>query len=325
MPSKILQSGTTSFAVLQKGDFKIGVGTNAPYGPTSLTGFYNGIDPPLNGYTIYAQKLTQGPSINVATTDDECIFFLKVLGATGNTIGEVLEWSQNQNNILVINKEYDDFVTSGLTAYYDATLVNSYPKQGTKWYDLSTNGYHTTLFNTPTYASSGFTFSNTSFEYAATSVNLPDLNQFSVEVKFRVTSSLTGQITSIVSGQYDLTNKLNFSLGTNNAPSSYNLTFGFFNGAWRNVTGFAPSLNTWYHVVGTYNGSVIKMYTDGSEIDSVNYTGTPQSGGALRIARRWDSTNNDSINFFPGVIEFVRIYNRALSSSEVTRNYNAQL
>lgn len=325
MPSKILQSGTTSLSVLKKGDFKIGVGTNAPYGPTSVTGFYNGIDPPLNGYTIYAQKPLQGPSINVASTDDQCIYFLKVLGATGSTIGEVLEWSQNQNNILVVNKEYDDFVTSGLTAYYDVTLVNSYPKQGTSWYDLSPNSYNLTLFNTPTFSSTGFSFSNTSFEYAATSVNLPDLNRWTIEAKFRVTSSLTGQVTSIVTGQYNLASKLNFSLGTNNAPTNYNLTVGFFDGSWRNVTGFAPSLNTWYHVIGTYNGSSIKMYRDGAEIDSTNYTGTPQSGGALRIARRWDSTNNDSINFFPGDIEFVRVYNRALSATEVTKNYNAQL
>lgn len=325
MPSKILQSGTTSLSVLQKGDFKIGVGSNSSYGPTNVTGFYNGIDPPINGYTIYAQKQSQGPSINVASTDDQCIYFLKVLGATGDTISEVLEWSQNQTNILVINKEYSDFVTSGLTAYYDVTMVNSYPKQGTKWYDLSPNGYHVTLYNTPTYSSTGFSFSNTSFEYGSTSVNLPDLNQWSIESKFRITSSLTNQITSIVAGQFDLGTKLNFSLGTNNAPTNYNLTVGFFNGAWRNVTGFAPSLNTWYHVIGTYNGSTIKLYRDGSEINSTNYSGTAQSGGSLRIARRWDSSDSDSINFFPGDIQFVRVYNRALNSTEVTRNYNSQL
>jgi hypothetical protein len=208
--------------------------------------------------------------------------------------------------------------------YLNSGINSSYSGSGSVWYDLEGVSNNATLVNTPTYSSNFqgiLSFDDTSSEYA-TIPNLGDLNQWTVEVWFRISKSLTGKVSSLVTNQYNLATKLNFSVGTNNAPSSYNLVVGFFNGAWRNTTGFVPSLNTWYQVVGTYDGSVLRQYVNGTASGgTLNYVGTPQSGGEVRLMRRWDDTVSSG-NLIAGDLAIVKIYNQALSDSDILDSYN---
>jgi hypothetical protein len=216
-------------------------------------------------------------------------------------------------------------VTSGLMLNLDAGNPASYPGSGSTWMDLTGNARNATLFNTPTYSSAqgGYiSFNDTSYEYAAIS-DIGSLNQWTIEAWARTNSSLSSRATAIVCNQFDLSTKLNFSMGLNQAYGSANMCIGFFNGAWRTTTGFAPTLNTWYHIVGTYDGSTVRQYTNAVLGTTLTYSGTPQSGGEIRIARRWDESATNNTNFFPGDISIVRIYNKALSQSEVTQNYDA--
>jgi hypothetical protein len=217
-------------------------------------------------------------------------------------------------------------VTDGLILHLDAADRKSYTGSGSaSWTDLSGNNRVTTLFNTPTFSSNNgglLSFDDTAFEYG-TIPNIGSLTNFSVEAWARTNKSLTGKVTTVVCNQYDLISNLNFSLGTNNAAASYNMTFGFYNGAWRNVTGFAMATNTWYHMIGTYNGNSVILYVNGVAGTPLSYAGTATSGGEIRIARRWDDVANNSAYFFSGDIPVVKIYNRALSSTEVLQNFNA--
>lgn len=192
---------------------------------------------------------------------------------------------------------------------------------GDIWYDVNGTGNDATLYNSPAYNQTYFSFDKDLYEYAA----IPDigsLSTWSVEAWFKVTSSLTGQITYVIGNEFDLSTNINFGIGTISAPASYNIAVGFFDGAWRSTNGFAPALNTWYHCVGTYDGTTIKQYVNGVLSTQLSYAGTPQSGGEVRIARRWDSTDNDSINFFPGDVGLVRIYSDVLTAEQVLSNYN---
>ena len=155
-------------------------------------------------------------------------------------------------------------------------------------------------------------------EYAL-APDLGNLPKYTVEAWFRQTGNLNGRVTAIVTNVYDLSTKLNFSIGTNNAPGNYELTTGFFNGAWRNTPSVSTSSNTWYQMVGTYDGSVVRTYVNGVEQAALSYSGSPQSGGGVRIARRWDAQANDALNFFPGDISIVRIYKEALTDAEIDR------
>ena len=71
--------GASGISSATRGGFKVGVVGGADYGPTSTTDFWNGVTPPVGGYTIYVDKASQGPSIHVASDDNQCIFFLKSL------------------------------------------------------------------------------------------------------------------------------------------------------------------------------------------------------------------------------------------------------
>ena len=85
---------------------------------------------------------------------------------------------------------------------------------------------------------------------------------------------------------------------------------------WRHVRGGSPlSADTWYHVAVTYDGADIRLYLDGSEVDSNAYAGTVVTGGGVRL-----STAGETLD---GLLDEVGVYNRALDASEIQAIYNA--
>ncbi len=233
------------------------------------------------------------------------------ISSTGGTMG----YGRQQKSVT------SPIVTTGLQLNLDAA---TYPGSGSTWTDSSGFGRNATLFNTPTYSSGqgGYlNFSDTSLEYA-TVPNIGSLSRWTVEAWTRPTASLTGKVTAVVCNQFDLVNKLNFSLGTNRATTSYNMCAGFYDGAWRTTAGYTPTLNTWVQIVGTYDGTTVRQYINGVLDTSLTYTGTPQSGGEIRIAQRWDDIVG-STNYYAGDISIVRIYNAALSVEQIGQNFAA--
>ena len=219
---------------------------------------------------------------------------------------------------------YPDFPSS-LKVYLDSGNVSSYSGSGSVWYDLTDNNNDATLINSPTYSASFngiLQFDDVSLEYA-TIPNIGNLSAWTVEVWFRLTSALTGKVTAIATNQFDLVNKLNYSIGTNNAPTTRNIASGFFNSSgWHTTSGVIPQTGTWYQVVGTYDGSTIRQYVNGvASGGTLNYSGIAQSGGEIRLMRRWDETLTSS-NFVDGDLAIVKIYNQAITSSDVLQSFN---
>jgi hypothetical protein len=123
MPNKIKTTGSTTKRVATRNtNFSVGVDASDDYGPTSTTGFYNGITPPVGGYTLYVHKASGGPSIHVANDDNQCIFFLKSFGATGSTISEVLSWATARTDVWV---QTTDLTSGDLVSAPSGTLVTS--------------------------------------------------------------------------------------------------------------------------------------------------------------------------------------------------------
>ena len=76
-PNKVQFSATTpSTSSLRYQNFYLGV-QDQDYGPTSKTGFWNGISVPNGGYVLYFDKATQGPSIYVPNNDQDALSILK--------------------------------------------------------------------------------------------------------------------------------------------------------------------------------------------------------------------------------------------------------
>ncbi len=78
--------------------------------------------------------------------------------------------------------------------------------------------------------------------------------------------------------------------------------------------------NGWYHLVGTDDGTTIRLYIDGVEVGSTSSLGSiVDTGRELEIGRYNDSINNT----YQDSIAQPRIYNRALTAEEVLQNYNS--
>jgi len=76
------------------------------------------------------------------------------------------------------------------------------------------------------------------------------------------------------------------------------------------------SQNVWYHIVGTYDGIKMRIYVNGVEKGSDNLSGNI-AASSMNIG--WGQDDR----FWKGIIDEVRIYNRALSASEILERYNA--
>ncbi|NUM36021.1 MAG: LamG domain-containing protein [Candidatus Brocadiae bacterium] len=74
----------------------------------------------------------------------------------------------------------------------------------------------------------------------------------------------------------------------------------------------------WHHVAATYNGSWVKVYLDGALVDSRSASGSFNTSNVLGIGGDPSRTSE----FFSGLIDDVRIYNRALADSDVLQLTN---
>jgi hypothetical protein len=80
-------------------------------------------------------------------------------------------------------------------------------------------------------------------------------------------------------------------------------------------------VNTWTHLAGTYDGTTMRIYTNGVLAASVSQTGliAPSTDGLFIGGNPYYGHN------FTGTIDEVRIYNRALSAGEIQTDLNTPL
>jgi len=318
-------TGSTISGTIQVGNLAVGTPTSG-FAVTGLE-WWNGPDEDL-GYVI-AQQVPDDSQPTPVVGQTASLGFFRTNGF------DEFEFLNISNKLLGTNYTNTYIASSALTAngfwnsyveplvYLDSGISSSYPGTGSTWFDLTT-GNNATLINTPTYSSSFdgiLQFDNTSLEYA-TIPDIGTIQNWTLEVWVRFTSSLTGQISMVVGNQFNLSSSINFTIGTNSAPTSYNIVAGFFQNGWYNTTGFAPTLNTWYQIVGTYDGSTIRQYVNGSASGgTLNVSATLQSGGEVRIMRRWDSSLSSG-NLFKGDLAIVKIYNKVLDSNQINSLWN---
>jgi hypothetical protein len=80
------------------------------------------------------------------------------------------------------------------------------------------------------------------------------------------------------------------------------------------------ALNTWSHLTGTYDGTTLRLYVNGTLVSSKAVSGPlVSSSGALRIGG--DTIWSDE--YFAGLIDEVRVYSRPLSAAEITADMNS--
>jgi hydrogenase maturation factor HypE len=114
------------------------------------------------------------------------------------------------------------------------------------------------------------------------------------------------------------TSTLAYSLYANDGSPWPSLTVRI-SGSDREATGTSPlALNTWTHLAATYDGANMRIYVNGVQVGSRAQTGNMlTSNRTLRIGG-----NSIWGEYFNGLIDDVRVYNRALSATEIQTDMN---
>lgn len=97
----------------------------------------------------------------------------------------------------------------------------------------------------------------------------------------------------------------------------------YIGGTYYRVNGTsAPSISTWYHIAATYDGTTIKLYENGSMVNSTAVTGVIQNVNSKISIGADDATPTT----FPmsGSIDEVRVWDRALTATEISTYRNCE-
>jgi hypothetical protein len=145
MPNAIKYNTGSESLALKKGNWWIGTG-DVGKGPTSTTGYYNGITPPAGGYTIYLSKESQGPVIY------ECPDVSSLIDLTNNISGnsytsadECLYYYAGQSDKMCMVRDFESIITNGLNFAYDLESLETFQYLSNRSADFSKNGYEITL------------------------------------------------------------------------------------------------------------------------------------------------------------------------------------
>jgi hypothetical protein len=80
-------------------------------------------------------------------------------------------------------------------------------------------------------------------------------------------------------------------------------------------------VDTWVHLAGTYDGATLRVYVNGIQVSSQTQTGNlATSSDPLQIG-------GDSIygQYFEGTIDEVRVYNVALTATQIQNDMNTPI
>ena len=199
-------------------------------------------------------------------------------------------------------------IRDGLVLYLDAANSSSYISGSTAWNDISRNNNDGTLINGPTFNSNNsgsIVFDGVNDYVIHNTLNLGTVCSWGLWVRY---NSLSG--TQVLLGA--------------NAPNYYSLLYNGltfyvnYNGPFGSLaypTGL--SVNTWYNIFLTRNGSTITVYLNGNSIGTM-------SGVSPTLANIFSIIGAErTTNYFSNVnISNVLLYNRTLSDREVQQNYN---
>ena len=223
------------------------------------------------------------------------------------------------NSLYIVPSSY---VTTNLVYYLDAGNTSSYPGSGSTWSNLMGTGNNITLYNSPTYSSANggyLTFVPASSQYGECATSLTYMSNYTIEVWHYYTTYSGGNPCIVTENYPGTTSKIAYCLGnaTGTMPVVQN---SFFTGAWQASAGWTPTANNWYHIVATYDGANLKLYVNNSNVvTTANTTPVQSNTGGFRLMRRWDLGD-----YWGGRLAIYRVYNRAITASDVTQNFNAE-
>lgn len=282
----------SSFGVIYSTDANFGTYSTATIQSNAASGTYTGTVSGLSASTTYYAKSF-------------------VINRAGTSYGPVVSFTTATPPPLV---------TNGLVLNLDAGNSASYPGTGTTWTDLSGNGNHGTLFNSPAYSATNggsLSFDVSSKYVSITPSLLPTGTTDRTIIAFVKTPTSMGGYQHIIHWGSTSNNQA-FGLAFVNNQISTHIW-----GPYPTQGGVNVSTATNYCFATTYSntGTLHKFWINGvSQGLGVSYsinTGTTDARVGMRItgSEGWGPS---------GQIYQVLVYNRVLSDAEIQQVFNVQ-
>jgi hypothetical protein len=204
-------------------------------------------------------------------------------------------------------------VTDGLVFYVDAGNSNSYPGTGTTWSDLA-GGNDGTFSATPTTdsANGGSIVFDGVNDYVSLSVPTSGDTTYCAWFKTNGSNANTRIIHANTGGQR------NFSLGT---PSTSGYVGGY-DGTNLPATTLTFDDGNWHYAIVVMKTNDYKVYVDGQNQSLTWVLGTTGNWNNNTTSTEYIGKSAGG-SYLNANLAQVKIYNRALSASEVLQNYNA--
>ncbi|MFA6250235.1 MAG: DUF2341 domain-containing protein [Candidatus Shapirobacteria bacterium] len=158
---------------------------------------------------------------------------------------------------------------------------------------------------------------------SATSLNPTSQITLSAWISFSTQPDATGNPNAIDKWDWP-NNKRSWFLGTEGGKIAASISR---DGSFVNRLGYTDpttiTLNTWQHLAMTYDGQNMVIYKNGQKLNTQSYNQpyTIYSNNLTSVLLGRSRGVEGSIRFFNGLVDEVRIYNRALSTNEVAQLY----
>jgi len=217
-----------------------------------------------------------------------------------------------------------DIVESGLVLALDAGNSKSYPGSGTTWTDLSGTGNSGTLNGTVGYDSAnggslvfGGQPENTDYFSITNIFNIAGVTNYSASLWIKFDPSSSG-----IDSRFFWHGSYGVLISKTNTDQIFFYIRPSVGDAASVSVLVSPIIGVWVNIVGSYDGSTMRLYLNGNLEVSTSFTGgitNDQSStlwlGTLSLATPpfWTGCNMSQVS----------IYNRALSAAEIQQNFNA--
>lgn len=288
------------------------------------------VETSLTGAAPWNRVVSDIP-IGTSITDDASVLFPVSVYAKSIKVIPVT-WTNHITMRMGMLVKPNNYITDGLVLNLDPANIKSYPGSGSKLSDLSTSLNHATLTGSPTHNASKSLTYNGSTQYGRIPsvsgvTDFTNTQKYSVEIWFNPSSGQPNANEAELLEKWDLNNESRYPYVIRFNESLSRMFVAAYDGSnnpYVVVTGFP--VNTWKQLVAVFDfvAKTLTVYKDGVSAGSASLNGVGQVSNTspVGIAGRVAYSTGALQVPFKGTVGIIRMYNKALSSTEALQNYN---
>lgn len=221
-------------------------------------------------------------------------------------------------------------VEPGLVGFWS---FNGPDMSGTTAFDRSGKGNNGTLTNGPTVfpgkVGQGLSFNGSSSYVEVASTNAYHNQDFSIAFWVKPPLTQSNVVTTLLDYDHASSPFRNLVVQSEDATTNRNYYLAYWNGSAFEPAGqfgvgkgIQLTPGEWQHLAYTKSGTTVTGYKNGAVAWSPSAAGSANVGYATRALRIGGVVNSALTRYFNGIVDEVRIYNTALSATEVENLYN---